>query len=112
MKKSIILAIAIISLLAAGCAQTAYKAQLSDAKDGNTVTISGFAFNPAEIKVNAGTAVTWINEDSAPHTVKFDAIESDKMGKGGKYEYTFMEPGDYPYICGIHPSMKGKVVVQ
>jgi plastocyanin len=80
--------------------------------DVAVVTISSFAFAPAEIKISAGSSVSWINEDSAPHTIKFDAFESEKMDKGGKYEHTFAEAGEFTYICGIHTSMKGKVIVQ
>ncbi|MEK6864271.1 MAG: cupredoxin family copper-binding protein [Nanoarchaeota archaeon] len=117
MKKSVILVIAIISLLVAGCSQpiksTAPDASVAKEKAaGNVVTISGFAFDPAEIKVNAGSSVTWINEDSAPHTIKFDAFESEKLNSGDKYEHTFAAAGEYAYVCSIHPSMKGKVIVQ
>ncbi|HII15105.1 MAG TPA: cupredoxin family copper-binding protein [Nanoarchaeota archaeon] len=118
---------AIISLLAAGCSQ--YNAQpytapsapaVSEAAPGtgsteaetNAVTISSFAFNPQEITIKAGGSITWTNLDSAPHTVKFEGFESERMGNGGRYEHAFMEPGEYDYICSIHPSMKGKVIVQ
>ena len=112
MKKSVILVIAIISLLVAGCSsQNVKTATMQDIK-GNAVIIKDFAFDPAEIKVNAGSSVTWINEDSAPHTIKFDAFESEKLNSGDKYEHTFAAAGEYAYVCSIHPSMKGKVIVQ
>lgn len=112
MKKSVILIIAIISLLVVGCSSQNMVKGKFETIEGAVVTISGFAFNPAEIKVNAGSKVTWINEDSVPHTIMVDAITSEKMNTGGKFEHTFDTPGEYDYLCTIHTSMKGKVIVQ
>lgn len=111
MKKGLLLAIVIISLLVMGCSQSMKKGTFTTT-EGNIVTISGYAFDPPAIKVNAGSTITWINEDSAPHTIKFDAFESEKLNSGGKYEHVFAEAGEFTYICGLHPSMKGKVIVQ
>ena len=33
------------------------------------VKIGNFTFGPQELKVKAGTTVTWTNEDDIPHTV-------------------------------------------
>ena len=79
----------------------------------HTVIIRGFAFHPAEMTVKQGETITWVNEDSAPHTIKFgEGFESQALMKGDTFQYTLTEPGEYPYICGIHPSMHGKVVVE
>lgn len=78
-----------------------------------TVSIRGFAFHPAEMTVKQGETITWTNEDSVPHTVKFgEDFKSQTLMRGNKFQYTFTEPGEYPYICGIHPSMQGKVIVE
>ena len=37
------------------------------AASGTAVTISSFAFNPAEITVKVGDTVTWTNQDSVVH---------------------------------------------
>jgi plastocyanin len=76
-----------------------------------SVTISGFSFQPAEATIAKGGTVTWTNDDSTAHTVKFAGSESDALGKGGTYSRTFDSPGTYDYSCGIHPGMKGKVTV-
>jgi plastocyanin len=34
------------------------------------------------------------------------------MDTDGKFSYTFTTAGTYPYYCGIHPKMIGKVIVQ
>jgi len=81
---------------------------------GTEVKIDNFSFGPAELKVSAGTTVTWTNRDDIPHTV----VSSDKVFKSKaldtdeKFSYTFSKAGTYSYFCGIHPKMTGKVVVQ
>jgi len=77
-----------------------------------TVHIRNFAFDPAEITVKQGQTVAWVNDDSVQHIVKADGFESPALQNGGTYEHIFTEaPGEYTYICGIHPSMHGKVTV-
>lgn len=76
------------------------------------VRITDMAFQPASIVIKAGGTVSWTNEDSVAHTVKFAESESEQIGKGGTFSMTFATPGSYEYACGIHPSMKGVVVVE
>jgi plastocyanin len=80
----------------------------------STVTISGFAFSPADLTVKTGTTITWTNNDPASHTIVADAgaFSSDPFAKGGTYQFTFSQPGTYAYHCSIHPSMKGTIIVQ
>lgn len=87
------------------------------ATGGNTVTMKNFAFNPATLTVKPGTVVTWVNQDSAPHTVVSDAgdpaaFSSGQLSTGGTYTFTFTTTGTYGYHCTIHPSMTGTVIVQ
>jgi len=79
----------------------------------NTVLIKGFAFDPATITVTKGTTVTWMNMDSASHTVVAtgNALSSGNLNNGQSYAFTFNETGTFEYKCGIHPSITGKVVV-
>ena len=78
------------------------------------VKIDNFSFGPAELKIAAGTTVTWINRDDIPHTV----VSTDKVFKSKvldtdeKFSFTFDKAGTYPYFCSIHPKMTGKVIVQ
>ncbi len=76
------------------------------------VEIKGFAFNPAEITVKRGQTVRWTNDDSVPHSVKFDSFQSPTLSNGDSYEHTFTEaPGEYNYSCAIHPYMTGQIIV-
>lgn len=85
------------------------------AREGTSdVTIENFAFMPAEIEVAPGTTVTWTNMDDVAHTVQDEGDlfpESDDLAQGESFEFTYDTAGEYPYICGIHPYMKGTVTV-
>jgi plastocyanin len=64
--------------------------------------------------VKAGTTVTWINEDDAPHTVASSnkLFKSKALDTGDKFSFTFTTPGTYAYFCSVHPHMTGTVVVE
>ena len=79
------------------------------------VVISNFTFEPSTLTVRAGTVLTWVNEDDAPHTViGTDAespIKSQPLDTGDRYSITLTKPGTYHYFCSLHPHMTGTVIV-
>ncbi|HXV34234.1 MAG TPA: plastocyanin/azurin family copper-binding protein [Gaiellaceae bacterium] len=84
------------------------------AKAGTAVAVEAFAFSPAEVTAQVGQPVTWENHDPAGHTVTAEdgSFDSGTMARGARYETTFDAPGEYRYICALHPGMKGTVVVE
>ncbi|HSH23161.1 MAG TPA: cupredoxin family copper-binding protein [Acidimicrobiales bacterium] len=81
---------------------------------GGAVSIAGFKFVPSDVEVTAGTEVVWTNDDPVAHTVQDNGElfpESPELAKGETFSFTYDTPGTYPYICGIHPYMKGTVTV-
>ncbi|MCJ7472114.1 MAG: cupredoxin family copper-binding protein [Actinobacteria bacterium] len=76
------------------------------------VIIENFAFNPSDLTIKVGDTVTWTNNDGAAHTVKMDTFESDNLSKGDSFSFTFSDAGAFEFICGVHPSMKGKIIVE
>jgi plastocyanin len=76
------------------------------------VTISNFAFDPAVLKIKQGTTVTWVNNDSVPHPIKSDFFSSDSLNKGQSFSFTFNNIGNFDYLCSIHPTMKGLIIVE
>jgi amicyanin len=77
------------------------------------VKIGNFTFGPQEVKVKAGTTVTWTNEDDIPHTVVSpNTFRSKVMDTDGTYSFTFTTPGTYKYFCSLHPHMTGTIVVE
>ncbi len=77
------------------------------------VTIDNFAFTPAEITVKAGETITFVNHDDIPHSVvaKAGSFRSKALDTDDKFTFTFQTAGDFPYYCGLHPHMTGKVTV-
>ena len=77
------------------------------------VKIGNFTFGPQELKVKAGTTVTWTNEDDIPHTVVSpNNFRSKPLDSEDKYSFTFTTPGTYKYFCSLHPHMTGTIVVE
>ena len=79
----------------------------------HTVAIDGTAYVPETIVVKKGDTVTWVNKDPFPHTVtaagKFD---SKSIAANGKWSYRAKTAGEFPYICTLHPNMKGTLKVE
>jgi plastocyanin len=82
--------------------------------EGTTaIVIDNFAFTPATIAVKPGTTVTFQNHDDIPHSVVDAAgkFHSRALDTNDTFQVTFDQPGEFTYYCGLHPHMKGKVVV-
>lgn len=75
-----------------------------------TVAIKDDFFEPEEVEIAPGEAVTWTWEGNNPHNVSGDDFKS-KIQTEGTFEHTFDEAGTFDYICTVHPSMKASVVV-
>ena len=97
-------------ILAAAISFPVISAQPSDSK----VEIDNFAFSPERITVRAGTTVTWLNADDAPHTVTSASklFKSTALDTDDSFSFTFTTPGVYEYFCSLHPRMTGTVVVE
>ena len=79
-----------------------------------TVSMDHNTFIPSEITVVPGTTVTWVNNESMPHTVVDlnKSFRSKTLAKDASFSFTFTTAGDYSYLCSIHPNMKAKVIVK
>src|SRR4051794_29555307 len=79
-----------------------------------TIEIDQFKFGPNDITVEPGTIVEWVNHDQTIHNIIVPAakISSPGMDTGDHYTHVFDAPGDYPYLCGLHPHMTGVVHVK
>jgi len=76
-------------------------------------------FLPYSLEIWVGDTVSWSNDDAAAHTVTSgltsegpDAMfDSSLFMSGTIFEFTFDEPGTYPYFCMVHPWMVGEIIV-
>src|SRR3712207_3715004 len=74
-----------------------------------TVRMEDNFFSPANITVEPGTTVTWVQSGNNPHTTtSYDGLWDSGMiegGSGGTFSFTFEESGTYDYFCIPHEDM-------
>lgn len=80
-----------LAILICGCTQSP---PASPDAHANVILIKNFAFNPTSL------------------TIKSDKFNSLNLNNGDSFEFTFNEKGTYEYGCGIHPSMRGTIIVE
>ena len=102
--------------LAVTAAATPLAAKMA-AADGHatshTVAIRDFAFAPANLTINAGDTVRFVNEDNAPHTATADngSFDTGNLNNGQSASLQFPSAGTFSYFCAVHPRMKGSITV-
>jgi plastocyanin len=97
---------ALFLMLAIGAAS----AQAAD----HAVKIEGMKFIPERLEVRAGDTITWTNQDFLPHSVTAAKahVESGEIAPNKRFKLVAKKKGEMPYICRLHPSMQGTVVVK
>jgi len=80
----------------------------------HTVAIEAVRFEPDMLTVKAGDTVVWVNKDPFPHTVTSRAggFDSHEIAAGQSWRYTSRKAGVFPYVCTLHPTMKGTIKVE
>jgi plastocyanin len=77
------------------------------------VNIASFAFMPATVSAAAGKPVSFLNTDDTPHQITVaNGPRTAVFLRGQKASLTIDKAGEYAYICGLHPSMKGVIQVK
>jgi plastocyanin len=79
-----------------------------------TVKMEHQTFLPDKLNVAAGTKITWMNNDTIPHSVtandgKFD---SGAILPGKSFQWTATDAGTVDYHCIFHPSMTAAITVR
>jgi len=74
---------------------------------------------PSVVVIDLGKQVTWVNHDSAFHSVTSgfygeptELFDSGHLDPFESYTLDFDETGTYDYFCTLHPWMKGQVIVE
>ena len=80
---------------------------------------NNLCYIPSQIVVEQGKKVTWLNEDSAFHSVTSgfydeptDLFDSGYLDPYQSFSFAFDTVGTYDYYCTLHPWMEGQVVVE
>jgi plastocyanin len=78
-----------------------------------TVDIHDHAFNPVQLNVAPGTTVTFVNNDTEPHTATANdgLFDSGVLEPGSSFDVWLDGSGTVRYHCELHPDMQGSIVV-
>lgn len=75
-----------------------------------TIEMANFAYQPGDITVPAGTAVTWVNKDNGPRhsaTAADGSFDTGLLDSNQEATIVFDTPGTYLYYCTLHGSPDG-----
>jgi plastocyanin len=78
----------------------------------HTVVVEATSFEPDTLTVRAGDTVVWVNRDPFPHTATSKVFDSKVIPADGSWKYVVRARGTVPYICTLHPTMKGTLRVE
>lgn len=79
------------------------------------VEIRGLAFAPPEMTVALGDTIGWVNQDMFPHTATADGAAGWDTGPIASGDTAFAvarRAGVIEYVCKLHPTMHGRIVVR
>lgn len=85
------------------------------ARGAVSIDIADFEFDPISVTVKAGSKITWINHDTAPHTATASGdggFDTGTLKRNDKKTLKFTKAGTYAYICQFHAFMKATVIVR
>ena len=104
------LALGLSLLVGLPSAALAADAQVTVVEPSDTMA---WRYDPTSLTVTAGTTVTWTNSGATSVTVTSPdgLFDSELIGPGASFSYTFDTPGTFRYFCVPYPHMKGLIVV-
>jgi plastocyanin len=96
-------------------AQTTTPAETTAPAPSGTITVDirDHAFSPAQLNVAPGTTVTFVNNDTEPHTATADngLFDTGVLEPGYSFDVFLEGSGTVTYHCELHPDMQGSIVV-
>ena len=79
----------------------------------HAVAIENMQFSPQTLTVKRGERVTWVNKDLVPHTATAAGVfDSRSLAPHASWSHVARKPGRYDYVCTLHPTMKGTLIVE
>jgi plastocyanin len=107
-------AIALVALVLVAMRGEPATAGVATASAGTAkVRIESFTFKPGTLTVDRGTEVAFANQSQVTHTAtRSGSFDTRGIKPGKTKKIAFNQRGSFPYFCKIHPSMRGKIVVE
>jgi plastocyanin len=115
--------VALAAVLAACSGGSAAPASPAGSVDPNAIVVTAkdLKFNPTEVSAPADAAfeIVFDNQESAPHNIVISDAAGTKVFEGEvitnqqvTYQVPALAAGTYPFICAVHPDMKGNVTAE
>ncbi len=77
------------------------------------IVIKKFKFLPETLVIRRGDVVKWENRDIVPHQIAEKSLRQWKSQElKAEDMFTRQIEGEVSYICKLHPTMKGKIVLR
>jgi plastocyanin len=115
-RRAALAAAAALALLAGACGGDD-GAELGTPPAGDVVIVADTAsFTPDRVDLSTGrdvTVVLQIDDRDLTHNIRFPEVEGNpktRLERGPRYqtlEVRFDRPGEYRYVCDLHPTMRG-----
>jgi plastocyanin len=91
-----------------------FSASAAAAPTTHTVVIADMKFSPETLTVKPGDTIVWVNKDFFPHNARAAdrTFQSPDLDTNKIWRYVAGKSGTYSYVCTLHPTMKGMLVVK
>ena len=76
------------------------------------VIIENLDFTPAEIEVEAGTVIEWVNKDPMDHSATVDGKWDVLIPAGKSATHEVTAEDTVTYYCRFHPNMTARITVK
>lgn len=82
--------------------------------DPFTITIENFRWNPDCVMASGSASITIVNKDAVDHTFTIPDTQVNAPLPGNQTfngESAALAPGTYGFLCTIHPTVTGTIIV-
>ena len=110
---SLLAMVAVIASPPPAAASSPIPVAISHAR-ATVVHIRNFAFVPKTVTLPVGSTLSIVNDDSEAHTATAldKSFDSAGLDTNESWSHVFTKPGTHPYVCDLHPYMKGVIIVR
>lgn len=91
---------------------TACFEKIVEVPDFLEVQMTANGFVPDTIRVQKGTAVRWINNDTIPHNTQGAFWQTPDLIPGRSFDERMHHAGPYDYRCSLHENERGVIIVR
>ncbi len=84
------------------------------------IRMQATAFSPADVTINRGVTVRWVNDQAIAHTITPNNLQQAGVWPtqniaattGVAFAHRFNSAGVFNYTCTLHVGMTGRITVQ